>query len=345
MKTTKSDRKQDVFANIAAQQTEWRREALIEPQPPALPESELPAGRSNPQASFKPLPKLDTPEKLQRALERERRRTAPFLRDLTPAIESNRIAAPIIACDWRLETEADRRDFGATLAGAGEWQRVSLPHYGGPVGRAAAYYYRTTFEVTRAMLDKGSVWVCFKGVDYQARVFVNGAFLGSHEGFFARFAFDFTPQARLGQNVLVVKVENDACSISDGGSWGMTVAGDKLKIEGCGMGQRHFVSRAIGHPLVEGFGPEGFRLWHDPAVDRIAPLLETCFRAEGWTPTLTTGSGGGNLTAPTAWSSALAAAEKRDGAGVWRICQVALAGRTKTNPVAGLFAGRMLEGS
>ncbi len=122
------------------------------------------------------------------------------------------------------------------------------------------------------------------------------------------------------------------------------LAGDRITVEPCGMGPRHFVSRATGHPLVAGFEPEDFRLWHDPAADRIAPFLETCFRAEGWTPILATGSGGGNLASPTAWSPALAAAEKRDGAGCWRVCQVALAGRTATNPVAGLFARRLVKG-
>jgi hypothetical protein len=184
-------------------------------------------GRSNPRVAFRPSAKLETPEELQRALERERRRMTPFLRDLAPPVASARIITPVTACDWRLETEADRRDFSATLSGAGEWQRVRLPHYGGPVGRAVAYY-RTRFEVTAAMLAKGSLWVCFKGVDYKAHVFVNGTFLGSHEGFFAPFAFEFTPHAREGENVLVVKVENDACPISDDGSWGMTVDGDKL---------------------------------------------------------------------------------------------------------------------
>lgn len=223
----KTDRKQDIFANIAERQATTQREELVEPAPPALPQRILPAGKSNPRAAFKPIPKLDTPEKLARALEQERRRMAPFLRDLAPAVGGNRIVTPVTACDWRIETDADRRDFAATLAGAGEWQRVSLPHYGGPVGRAAAIY-RTTFTVTAEMLAKGSLWVRFKGVDYQAHVFVNGAFLGSHEGFFAPFEFDFTPQAREGENVLVVKVENDSCPIAGDGSWGLHVDGDKL---------------------------------------------------------------------------------------------------------------------
>ncbi|MCF7839130.1 MAG: beta galactosidase jelly roll domain-containing protein, partial [Candidatus Marinimicrobia bacterium] len=144
-----------------------------------------------------------------------------------PPVASARSVTRVTACDWRLETEAGRRGFAATLGRAGVWERVSLPHYGGPVGRATAYY-RTTFEVTPAMAAQDTLWVCFQGVDYRAQVFVNGAFLGAHEGFFAPFAFECTAHARAGENTLLVKVENDACPISGNGSWGMTVDGDKL---------------------------------------------------------------------------------------------------------------------
>ena len=225
MATTKPH--QDVFANIAGQRVEIQNELLIEPAPPQLPDRFLPAARSNARAAFRPAVKLDTAEKLQRELARERKRVAPFLRNLAPSAASARIVTPVTACDWRMETEADRQDFMGTLNGAGAWRKVQLPHYGGPVGRAAAYY-RTTFRVTKAMLAKGSLFVAFKGVDYQAHVFVNGALLGSHEGFFAPFEFEFTAHARLGENVLVVKVENDAVPISGDGSWGMKVDGDKL---------------------------------------------------------------------------------------------------------------------
>ncbi|MEI6971714.1 MAG: sugar-binding domain-containing protein [bacterium] len=220
-------RRKDVFAAIGGQQVSAQRASLIDPQPPSLPARVLPSGRSDPGAAFRPAAKLDTPEKLLRALARERRRMAPFLRNLAPASTSARIVTPVTSCDWRMEAESDRQNFAGTLNGSGAWERVSLPHYGGPVGRAAAYY-RATFEVTGAMLARGALWVCFKGVDYKAHVFINGTLLGSHEGFFAPFEFEFTPHARQGGNVLVVKVENDAVPISDGGSWGMTVDGDKL---------------------------------------------------------------------------------------------------------------------
>ena len=95
---TKTGRKEDLFANIAATRPETRQTDLIEPQPPDLPLRDLPAARSNPRASFKPAAKLDTPERLQRALTRERRRMAPFLRagagrDLRAAGDPLRAAA------------------------------------------------------------------------------------------------------------------------------------------------------------------------------------------------------------------------------------------------------------
>ena len=219
--------REDLFAKIAEQRADSQSLALVEPLPPALPERYVPATRSDARAAFRPKTKVDTPEKLRVELLKARTTTARYLRNLAPVAPSARLKVPVEAFDWRMETELDQQNFAATLNGAGEWQRVLIPHYGGPVGRAASYY-RTTLQITEAMRAKGTLWVCFKGVDYKCQVFVNGAFLGSHEGFFAPFEFEFTAAARVGSNVLVVKVENDAAPISDGGSWGMRVDGDKL---------------------------------------------------------------------------------------------------------------------
>lgn len=117
--------------------------------------------------------------------------------------------------DWRMETPADQAEFAATLAGQGSWNRLKIPHYCGPVGRAVMYY-RTEFQLTKPMLEQGALSVCFKGVDYKAHVFVNGAYLGSHEGIFAPFEFEFTRHARQGMNVLVIKVTNDFPMLSNG---------------------------------------------------------------------------------------------------------------------------------
>ena len=118
----------------------------FEPCPPELPPTFVPAARTNPRAAFKPSPKLDSPAKVRRELDRQRRRFAKFMRNLAPAMEPVRSITPIKSFDWRLQTGADAADFSRALNGAGEWQRVSLPHYGGPIGKATAYY-RTTFEL------------------------------------------------------------------------------------------------------------------------------------------------------------------------------------------------------
>lgn len=218
----------DTFAEIAVQRrAEWNSQ-LVQPQPEKHNAPQLPAmapGRG-------PLPKrnrIDTPEKLARALDRSREKHAKFLVNHAPRLFTGRTAVSLEKFDWRLETAADRADFMTVLRGEGEWTPVTIPHYGPPEGRATAYY-RTTFELTAAMLASGAIFLCFRGVDYKAHVFVNGALAGSHEGFFAPFEFDGTPYLRPGKNVLVVKVENDAIMMGNS-SWAgpaSGTAGDKL---------------------------------------------------------------------------------------------------------------------
>ena len=104
------------------------------------------------------------------------------------------------------------------------------------------------------------------------------------------------------------------------------------------MGPRHFVSRATGHPLVAGFEPDDFSFWHDAKAGFATPLLLTVLEAAGWDPILQSGNGSWQGT----WQAAPAAVEKPHGKGSWRICQVKLDRRTRTNPAARIFAARLL---
>lgn len=218
----------DLFAQIAVERHTARSRDLTAPQPGTVPKRRLPLDKKPGASGFKPAKKITTREELARELAASRKRMARFLANLAPTMESSRIILPLESFDWRKETENDRRDFLSTLCGAGEWSRVSIPHYGPPLGRAVTYY-RTEFELTNEMMTKGALLAAFDGVDYKAHVFVNGAFLGSHEGFFAPFEFDFTAHARLGKNVLMVKVENDyICMGSVGGVDLQTLDGDKI---------------------------------------------------------------------------------------------------------------------
>jgi len=252
----------DVYADIGGRSIEGRRSVLEEIRPPVLPRKMLPAGKSNPRSAFTPTQKLDTPEELNVELERQRGRYAPFLEDLAPGLHSLRETLRLEEFQWRLETDADRRDFQYTLSGAGDWTAVRIPHFGGPIGRAVAYY-RTTFPITSTMLEKGAIVVRFGAVDYKAHAFVNGHYIGSHEGFFAPFEFDCTAHVREGYNTLVVRVENDAIYMGND-SWGQPEEGDKLYAatnlgwDDPGMGWHHC--------------PPGFGIYQDVFVEGRAKL-------------------------------------------------------------------------
>ncbi len=199
----------DEFSEIARAGIRFSDRNLVQPEPPAKDERVLPLNQGFRSGPFRPLPKMLSPEQLQEELERQREYYRPFMRDLAPEIESRRESFRLSDFSWRVETEDDRRDFGRVLRGEGLWESVKVPHYGEPLGKASTYY-RTSFELSREQLSRGALFICFKAVDYKAHVFLNGSYIGSHEGFFAPFEFDFTSHSHEGNNILLVKVENDS---------------------------------------------------------------------------------------------------------------------------------------
>ncbi|MCK4999283.1 MAG: hypothetical protein KAS23_07105, partial [Anaerohalosphaera sp.] len=198
----------DVFAQIAVQRLESRSKDLAEPKPLPVPKKQLPLLKTDKPTGFKPQRKMATPAQLDRKLQQLRRKYSRYMKDLAPALRDHRISMPLDKFNWRQQTESDIENFANVLDGRGKWQKVTIPHYGPPLGRAVTYY-RTNFKVTQKMLVKGAVFACFDGVDYKADVFINNSYVGSHEGFFAPFEFEFSQQARVGNNTIVIKVEND----------------------------------------------------------------------------------------------------------------------------------------
>ena len=198
----------DLFAAIAARGISVGHQDLIAPAPPELDDRSLPLTPYRGQKTFRPLETMATAEQLAEELERQRRYYAPFMYDLAPALPSGRSSIELKEFDWRVQTEADRQSFRQALSGQGSWEKVRIPHYGGPLGQATTYY-RTRFILDEEQLRRGSCFVCFRGVDYKAHVFVNDSFAGSHEGFFAPFEFDVTSYSRVGENTLLVRVDND----------------------------------------------------------------------------------------------------------------------------------------
>jgi hypothetical protein len=119
-------------------------------------------------------------------------------------------------------------------------------------------------------------------VDYQAHVFINDIYVGSHEGFFARFELEFTKHARVGENTLSVRVENDAIHQGNG-AWKQEAEGDKI-YAATGLG---WDDPALGWHHC----PPGMGIWGAVTIEArpvihlrdvfVRPLLDEK-RAEAW---------------------------------------------------------------
>jgi hypothetical protein len=218
----------DHFAQIGNRVAAVRSDLLEERPPVTHPEKYL-HGDNKKEAAFTPMHKMADKKELYDSLTVMRKRYAPFMQNLAPAISATRKRIPLDTFQWREETPADRADFQGVTKGTGAWKQVSIPHYGPPVGRAVTYY-RRCFTITPDMLTGKSIFTCFKGVDYKAQVYVNGYLAGTHEGFFAPFEFECSRYLHAGENTLLVKVENDYSSMGMADDKG--VYGDKLYAAG-----------------------------------------------------------------------------------------------------------------
>jgi len=77
----------------------------------------------------------------------------------------------------------------------------SLKNFYGPVWFRRGFTLPESFEGKNLRLN-------FEGVDYFAKVWLNGELLGEHEGYFNPFNFEITAKVKPGINVLTVKVTN-----------------------------------------------------------------------------------------------------------------------------------------
>jgi len=80
------------------------------------------------------------------------------------------------------------------------WQLGGLENYSGVV------WFKRSFDVP--MEPEREYWLRFHGVDYFAQVWLNGTYLGKHEGYFQPFEFRITGMLRPRGNELLVRVES-----------------------------------------------------------------------------------------------------------------------------------------
>ncbi len=80
------------------------------------------------------------------------------------------------------------------------WHLAGLSNYHGTV------WFRRHFSFSGSLGDRRA-HLCFLGVDYYARVWLNGSYLGNHEGYFQPFEFDVS-QVLQAENDLLVEVNS-----------------------------------------------------------------------------------------------------------------------------------------
>lgn len=98
-----------------------------------------------------------------------------------------------------------------------EWDTLDLPHTynafdgqdGGGYYRGIAWY-RKHYTIPSAYSGK-RIFLYFESASKAADVYVNGAYIGRHEGSYASFCFDITDRVNSGSdNVIAVKIDNSS---------------------------------------------------------------------------------------------------------------------------------------
>jgi len=109
-------------------------------------------------------------------------------------------AVPIAGPLPRVEAAGEIARAWSAVRVPGHWQLEDAF-----VGYEGYVLYRTRFEAPSAGEGEFAS-LRFGGVYYAARVWLNGVFLGSHEGYFSAFEFDCTGSLVAGENELLVEV-------------------------------------------------------------------------------------------------------------------------------------------
>ena len=78
----------------------------------------------------------------------------------------------------------------------------------GDTARHDVVWYRRTIGIEAAKNQGRKIFLHFEGSDYKTMVWVNGVFVGLHEGGYSRFSFDITPLVKTGANTLTVRAQD-----------------------------------------------------------------------------------------------------------------------------------------
>jgi beta-mannosidase len=113
--------------------------------------------------------------------------------------------------EWRWKSAAlSPADMYKVTSSDQNWQSMQVPSNWFLQGHdlSGQVWMRKTFSVSKQYQGRMAQLI-FEGVDYAADVWLNGTYLGFHEGYFQPFRFEVTRYLRFGsENVLVVRVDS-----------------------------------------------------------------------------------------------------------------------------------------
>jgi len=91
----------------------------------------------------------------------------------------------------------------------GQWIKLSVPSnwYLNGIDHHGSAVYRKMLSI-KEIKSEQRAFLKFDGVDYAADIWVNGKFVGSHQGYFQQFGFEITEQLKEGDNIIHVAVHS-----------------------------------------------------------------------------------------------------------------------------------------
>ena len=111
------------------------------------------------------------------------------------------IARTTLHADGSISEDKSNLPPAGKMAVPSNWHLSGLPNFNGRV------LFECDFNFAHKLSPDDRVFLVFYGVDYFAKVALNGVMIGRHEGYFQRFEFDITRQVRQGRNHLAVTVD------------------------------------------------------------------------------------------------------------------------------------------
>ncbi len=197
----------DMFANFATQSSNDRKELLQEIYP--IEHKRVFFASGNQVVDYTPLTHKEKLKAFSDGLVQLKDQYATFLKRVTPPIKRKRTKVDVNTFSYR---------FNHSLS----TEKISIPHYHGPVGRWTSTY-ETKIDTKSLDSTKKTYLVC-KGIDYSSKIYINGNFVMAHEGFFATFECDISQYIK--ENIeLTIIVDNDIPTL---GNNDIHTNGDKL---------------------------------------------------------------------------------------------------------------------